>query len=142
LDKRILRIIDANLNRLTEGIRVCEEIMRFILEEKGLTYQFKRLRYKIKDTIDSSSISRERLLEMRDTPKDIGKISLSPELKRRNWKDIFFANITRIKESVRVLEEFSKLLDKTTASKFKKIRYDIYRIEKEAVKKVLSLCNL
>lgn len=141
MDKKIFRIIDANLNRLTEGVRVCEEIMRFILEEKYLTGEFKRLRHKISSLVSSLPISKERLIDVRDILKDVGKISIKPELKRKNWKDIFFANIQRIKESVRVLEEFSKLLDKRIALDFKKIRYEIYKIEKKAVRKISSLCN-
>lgn len=141
LNKRILRIIDANLNRLIEGVRVCEEIMRFILEEKNLTKKFKRLRHKISSVINSIPVSKEGLIDARDILKDIGKISIKPELKREDWRDIFFANLSRIKESIRVLEEFSKLLDKKIALDFKKIRYDFYEIEKKAVKKVLSLRN-
>lgn len=141
LNKKILRIIDANINRLTEGTRVCEEIMRFIVEEKNLTRQFKRLRHKVSSVINSLPISKAQLLKTRNILKDVGKISIKPELKRRNWRDIFFANMQRLKESVRVLEEFSKLLDKIIALDFKKIRYDIYKIEKEAVKKISSLRN-
>ena len=140
-DKKIFRIIDANLNRLTEGIRVCEEIMRFILEEKKLTNQFKRLRHKVSSIIGKLPINKERLIDERDILRDIGKISIRPELKRENWRDIFFANIQRIKESVRVLEEFSKLLDKKIALDFKKVRYKVYEIEKRVVKKISSLCN-
>lgn len=142
MDKKILRIIDANLNRLTEGIRVCEEVMRFILEEKKITQQFKRLRHKISSIISFLPISKEKLIDVRDILKDVGKISIKPELKRKHWKDIFFANIQRIKESVRVLEEFSKLLDKKIALDFKKIRYEIYEIEKKSIKKISPLCNL
>jgi len=140
-DKQILRIIDANLNRLTEGVRVCEEIVRFILEEKKLTLAFKRLRHRISSLISSLPVSKESLTDARDVLKDVGKISIKPELKRKNWKDIFFANIQRIKESTRVLEEFTKLFDKRKALDIKKIRYQIYEIEKEAVRKILSLHN-
>jgi len=140
MNKKIFRIIDANLNRLTEGIRVCEEITRFILEEKSLTQQFRRIRHRINSTV-SSLPNKVRLLNARDILKDVGKISIKPELKREDWQDIFFANISRIKESVRVLEEFSKLLNKRAALDFKKIRYSIYEIEKKTTKKILSLCD-
>jgi len=33
-DGTVLRIIDANTNRLKEGLRVCEDIFRFILNAK------------------------------------------------------------------------------------------------------------
>ncbi len=141
MNKKTFRIIDANFNRLTEGIRVCEEIARFILEEKNLTQQFRRLRHRISSAVSLLSVDKVRLLNARDILKDVGKISIKPELKRENWQDIFFANISRIKESVRVLEEFSKLLNKRAALDFKKIRYSIYEIEKKATKRILSLCD-
>jgi hypothetical protein len=37
-----------------------------------------------------------------------------------------------VKESVRVLEEFTKLINKGLAVRFKELRYDIYELEKKA----------
>ena len=45
------------------------------------------------------------------------------ELKRENLSDIFYANAQRVKESLRVLEEVTKLLDPRCALKLKKLRY-------------------
>lgn len=141
MNEKIFRIIDANLNRLTEGIRVCEEITRFILEEKKITQQFRKVRHRINSAVNLLPVDKVRLLKARDILKDVGKISIKPELKREDWQDIFFANISRIKESVRVLEEFSKLFRRRAALDFKKIRYSIYEIEKKTTKRILSLCD-
>ena len=39
------RIIDANLNRLREGIRVVEDIFRYIYNDKELSTKLKNLRH-------------------------------------------------------------------------------------------------
>lgn len=136
---KINRIIDANINRVKEGLRVCEEITRFILESRILTAEFKKTRHEI-DSIIEKLPAKTELIKDRDSLKDVGlNIHLASEFKRNGYIDIFFANVQRIKESVRVLEEFSKLKDINLAVRFKKIRYTIYEIEKKAVGKFPAL---
>ncbi len=136
----INRIVDANINRLKEGLRVCEEIARFIIESKGLTGAFKKTRHDIDRVFKNSSVNtRFLLINERDSLRDVGKDIHVKELNRGDFEDIFFANIQRAKESARVLEEFSKLTNKNIALRFKKIRYDIYEIEKKTAKRISSL---
>jgi len=139
--KGIDRIIDANINRIKEGLRVCEEITRFILNNRTLTSEFKKIRHEIDAIVKRLPYSSLDLLSARKSLKDIGRGLYINELKRKDFKDIFFANIQRTKESIRVLEEFTKLINKNLAIKFKKLRYDIYEIEKRAVKKLSAICH-
>lgn len=139
--KGINRIIDANINRTKEGLRVCEEIVRFVLNSRSLTSEFKKKRHQIDALIRSLPHSLPDLLKERKSLKDVGKNIYINELKRENFKDIFFANIQRVKESIRVLEEFAKLRDKNFAVKFKKLRYEIYEIEKKAAGRISALSN-
>ena len=132
--KIINRIIDANINRAKEGLRVCEEITRFILNSATLTAEFKKLRHRI-DTILKELPDRAVLLKQRCSLRDVGKNIYVNELKRRDYQEVFFANIQRVKESVRVLEEFTKLKNSRLAIKFKEIRYRSYEIEKKVAKK-------
>ena len=129
--KIIDRIIDANINRAKEGLRVCEEISRFILTSRSLTVQLKKCRHKVDVFLKKLSPS-NTLLRQRDSRKDIGFNIYVNELKRKNYRDILFANLQRVKESVRVLEEFSKLLNVKSAVRFKNIRYSLYEIEKRS----------
>jgi thiamine-phosphate pyrophosphorylase len=127
------RILDANINRAKEGLRVCEEVARFIINSRPLTAAFKNLRH----GIDSALLylpSRKKIIMHRDAGCDIGKEILGNELTRNNIADIFMANLQRAKESVRVLEEFSKLYAKKPALLFKAIRYRIYTLEKKVLK--------
>jgi thiamine-phosphate pyrophosphorylase len=123
------RIIDANLNRAKEGLRVCEEICRFIAGERSLTAE---LTYKLAPL--------PALLKGRDSVGDVGrKLHHKKELQRRDFWDIYLANMQRLKESLRVLEEFSKLQSAPLAIGFKKVRYDVYALEKKATEKLLAV---
>lgn len=131
-DKKLLRLIDANYNRCLEGLRVCEEIMRFVLSNKNLTRQFKNLRHVTGRLIREWSVTESSLLSSRASAEDVGNGTIASELRRDNYKDIFFANIQRVKESLRVLEEFAKLDNRRVSSAFKEARYKLYRLEREA----------
>ncbi|MBL7069770.1 MAG: thiamine-phosphate pyrophosphorylase [Candidatus Omnitrophica bacterium] len=139
----VLRTIDANLNRLREGLRVCEDVTRFILEDKDSTARLKDIRHDVfKAVSDSTKLAYSSLLSSRDSINDVGKESISLELKRRDPLDILNANFQRAKESVRVLEEFSKIVDADLAQRFKGIRFYIYNIEKVLIEKLQSTGNI
>ena len=141
MDRQILRTIDANFNRSREGLRVCEEVMRFLLEDKNFTHRLKLLRHDIEDVVKGSNLKR-KFLEARDTVSDVGKKNAGKEFKRRDARDVFEANLERSKEAVRALEEFFKLFDKTRARKFKEIRFKLYNLEKESIDKLEALRNI
>lgn len=140
--KDINRILDANINRAKEGLRVCEEVARFTLNNQRLTSELKKIRHEIASIVESPGCLADLLKSRKSLQgQDIGRDIYIDELKRKNIQDIFFANIQRAKESIRVLEEFSKLNNKELAIKFKNLRYTIYEIEKRAAKRILALCN-
>lgn len=128
----VLRIIDANINRAKEGLRVCEEVIRFIVRDKALTSRFKDIRHKLEGF--TGAYRRDpRLLRERESRSDVGRaIPSVTEMRRDGWKDIFSANLQRVKESIRVLEEFSKLDDRRRARGLKELRYTVYELEKKA----------
>lgn len=137
--KGIYRVLDANINRAKEGLRVCEEVTRFIIGDRNLTAVLKKLRHRI-DTLVNKLPDRTKLLYERESRKDVGRTLYNKkDLKRADFKEVFLANMQRIKESLRVLEEFSKLDDVSVALKFMEIRYDTYEIEKKVIKRLSSL---
>jgi thiamine-phosphate pyrophosphorylase len=128
ISPELFRVIDANLNRLKEGIRVIEDIMRYFYNDKKLSKKLKDLRHLAKfDDIKS-------LLKHRDSINDVLRPSSDSELKRSNLDEIIVANFKRVQESSRVLEELFKLYDIKFSEKFKHIRYEIYDLEKEVIK--------
>jgi len=120
----LLRVIDANLNRYKEGIRVVEDIYRYIFNNKNISSKLKKLRH------IQTNIKIENLLKNRDSINDVLKTSTKSEQNRKNIEDIIIANIKRAQESARVLEEIFKLNDIELSEKFKSNRYELYNIEK------------
>jgi len=123
--ERVARLIDANLNRLKEGIRVIEDINRYIYDDASLTSQLKSLRHRLQ-----TIYSLERL-HFRDIENDVQKKSIESELKRSSISDLIIANFSRAQESARVLEESFKLIDPALSEIAKEVRYGLYGVEKE-----------
>lgn len=144
MKRDVIRIIDANFNRSREGLRVCEEVARFVLNSASLTKELKDIRHRISEIIKLAPLRDIKALSLaRDVEGDVGKASkLKAELKRLDVADIFLANIERVKESLRVLEEFFKLIDVGAAAKFSRLRFRVYEIEKRAYKRVSSLRDI
>lgn len=135
MNRDLLRIIDANLNRSREGLRVCEEIARFILRDARLTSEFKNLRHKISRSLKKFPHAPYTLLKSRNSQGDVGK-SFLPEPSRKNYRDLFCANIQRTKESLRVLEEFSSLFNQSVSKTFARLRFKVYHLEKKTVERL------
>jgi len=131
MDSKIYRIIDANINRAKEGLRVVEEICRFILEDENLTSQLKKIRHQI-GKLTNKLVDYSLLLSSRDSKADPGlSISAKNKEKRTNYVDLVISNMCRAEESCRVLEEIAKLKDENLGFEFEKIRYGLYSLEKE-----------
>jgi hypothetical protein len=138
-DKNFDRIIDANFNRAKEGLRVCEDICRFILDAKNPTRNYKIIRHELTRIMKASKFM--QVICSRDIAGDVGSGSTIDELKRRDWMDIFYANSQRIKESIRVLEEFAKLRHKRFSGKLKVLRYKIYALEKNIIERCQAVSD-
>ncbi len=123
-EERLYRVIDANLNRLKEGLRVVEDVRRYGFDDLALSKKIKTLRHKAK-------IPQKEFIKFRDAANDVLKPSLKEEQIRLNLDDLQTANIKRAQESARVLEECFKLVDVKISEIFKTIRYELYEIEKE-----------
>lgn len=121
----LFRVIDANLNRLKEGIRVIEDIARYLQNDKALSSELKALRHQSK--IDDL----RPLLRSRDSINDVLRPTLDSEMDRNSLESILIANYKRTQESSRVLEEIYKIIDPERSEIFKEIRYKMYTLEKE-----------
>ena len=127
LSPELFRVIDANLNRLKEGIRVIEDIMRYRDNNKDISSKLKELRHRAR--VENT----QQLLENRDSINDVLRPTMNDELNRTNIKSIIIANFKRAEESSRVLEELYKLDNVTQSENFKYIRYELYNLEKEVL---------
>lgn len=134
MDRQLLQIIDANLNRVREGLRVCEDIVRFSIADKDITKSLKFTRHAItKALLHSKGLSQRSLLETRDTKRDALKFVDFKKRKGLDVADLFMSNIERVKESLRVLEECCKILDENVSRKYRRLRFNTYDIEKKVV---------
>lgn len=132
------RIFDVNINRLQESLRVIEDITRFEYNDKKIIEKIKFIRHKIKNNIKKYNLF-EKLITARNVGEDEGKfLDPAEEFKRDSINDIVIANIKRIQESSRVLEEISKIYNKKLSKLFKKIRFQFYDIEKDIFEKYLK----
>lgn len=124
--KSVLRLLDANLNRAREGLRVVEDTARFVWNDAG---SYKRLRL-LRHRLQKLTASRYKLLVSgRDSENDSGR--RLKEGSRSSIGSVASANLRRAQEAVRVLEEYSKVFSPGAAGGFKRIRYRLYVEEKK-----------
>ena len=125
VEPSLYRVIDANLNRLKEGVRVIEDIARYVHNDKALATKLKEIRHQSR--IDDL----QNLLNSRDSVNDVLRPTLCSEMNRDSLESIIVANYKRTQESSRVLEELYKIVDPTLSENFKSLRYTLYQLEKE-----------
>jgi len=129
------RILDANLNRAREGLRVAEEIARLVLEDAPLQADFKAARHGI--TAAERILDAGVLLRSRASDRDPGsKPQPRWENRRTDFKDLARANLRRAQEALRVLEEVSKLRHPESSGRFKRIRFRTYELERRLVERL------
>ncbi|MDJ0599579.1 MAG: thiamine phosphate synthase [Crocosphaera sp.] len=130
----IYRILDANLDRGREGLRVIEEWCRLGLENSYLAENCKKMRQELAHWHTSE------LRMARDTPNDPGtNLSHPQEEKRESIEQLLQINLCRVQEALRVLEEYGKLYDPNMGNACKKIRYQVYTLESELLQN--NLCQ-
>jgi hypothetical protein len=125
-ETNFVRLIDANLNRLKEGVRVIEDIARYHDNNPQIAKTLKTLRHKAK--IEEKY---RELLSSRDSQNDVLRASTTEEMEREDIRSVLIANYKRAQESARVLEETTKIWGAHLSEKFKDIRYRLYALERE-----------
>ncbi len=130
MSNQTLRIIDANLNRIGEGLRVLEEIARLLLDDTALSQQLKDMRHEMV-RVDLSL--EQQFLQARNSEADVGiNLEASGEEKYKEIPETVLANARRVQEALRVMEELAKNPGLPLESdKFKQARFNLYTIEKE-----------
>jgi thiamine-phosphate pyrophosphorylase len=130
-----LRIVDANLNRSAEGLRVLEDVARFILDDADLSRRLRTVRHRL--TRAGSSLG-TALLSERDSEHDAGRENL-PGKSYPDLISLVEANASRVEESLRVLEELARLDELSAtldAAAFEQARFTLYPVEKEMVSRL------
>ena len=130
-----LRIIDANLNRIGEGLRVLEEVSRLVLNSSDLSQSLKNLRHGL---VRVDLKLEQQFIQARDAANDVGKdLEVPGEARQKDLAAVVVANSRRVQESLRVMEEIAKLPETTLDSeKYKQARFSLYTIEKELLSRL------
>ncbi len=119
------RLLDANGNRAAEGLRVLEDIARFLLDDRDLAELAKTQRHQVRSAIPVAAVS------ARDTANDVGTtITAKDEMQRTRLVDLIRANAARAQEALRTAEEAGKLAGHPdVAAHLQAVRYAVYRLE-------------
>ena len=120
----VYRILDANLDRAREGLRIIEEWCRFGINSAQMTGECKQLRQELAGWHTSE------IRAARDTASDPGTELTHPqEEQRASISALLQANFCRVEEALRVLEEYGKLYHSKMGGAFKQMRYRVYVLE-------------
>jgi len=135
-------MIDANLDRCSEGLRVLEDVARFLLNDAELSQRLKTIRHDLARETKSISVG---LLSHRDSEHDVGHLHLQDKrlimeaTPLRDFPDLVTANAKRVEESLRVIEELAKLPEINSmlnSASFEKTRFDLYTLERDLISKI------
>lgn len=127
----VYRMIDANINRTSEGLRVLEDLARFCFNHSELNEEVKKLRHRVRKTIKPIE---EQLLAARDAANDPGlAISQNNDLDNKlSLEQLLAGNSKRAQEGLRVIEESLKIIGQYNLSKiYERLRYETYTLEKK-----------
>lgn len=128
LSRETARIIDANLNRAREALRVMEDYVRFVLDDPASCAVLKQFRHDLRECV--RGVSLDDLLAARDTPGDVGtRISTDSERRRTDARDACVASAKRLSEALRTIEEYAKTFDADLPAAVESLRYRAYEVE-------------
>lgn len=117
-----------NLNRLNEALKFIEDVIRFSLENKVLLIRIRKIRnefLKIKKDISLADI-----INSRQSSHDLGRAAKFDIQTKKTSEDLIIANLTRAKESARIIEEILKSINLKISNRMKEIRFQLYDLEK------------
>ena len=135
----VLRVLDANVDRCREGLRVLEDVARFVLDDAFLSASLRDLRHRV---TQAASYLGPGLMNARRAQEDVGASLNAPQQPLVDLTELLTANSKRVQEGLRVLEEFARLPDlarQLDGSWFKSARFTVYDHEQRLVGRVLRL---
>jgi thiamine-phosphate pyrophosphorylase len=135
-------MIDANLNRSSEGLRVLEDVARFLLNDAELTQRLRTLRHELAQKTKSVTVG---LLSGRNSQHDIGgphskdREHITEATSPQGLLDLVSANAKRVQEALRVIEEVAKLPEMNSmlnSAGFEQMRFALYALERDLFSKI------
>ena len=127
--RELLRMVDANLNRAGEGLRVAEDLCRFCLAHPRAAAQLRSLRHALAQCARRLPVTARDLVASRDSRRDPGRSN--PSGPAASLEHLLLINLQRAKEALRVLEESSRLLAPRETAAFQRLRFRTYDAERD-----------
>ena len=127
--RAIERLLDANLDRAREGLRVIEDWCRFGLERPDLVSRTKDFRQRLGRCHQASF----KLARHTATDPAAG-MAHGAQAERQGAAAVVAANCGRVQEALRVLEEFGRGLPGPLAGEAAAIRYGLYDLEVDVLR--------
>ncbi len=130
-DAATLRLLDAAANRAREGLRVVEDYVRFVRDDRFLTRELKQLRHDLAAALARLPVA--HFLTCRDTTADVGtSVKTAAEGWRTDAAAVAAASFKRLQEAFRSLAEFGKLINPQFPAEVEELRYRAYTLERAA----------
>ena len=128
MSSSIWRVVDANANRAREGLRVCEDLVRFCLNAEADFQRLRALRYALTRQLQQLPVGAEELARWRDSVRDVGRRSRPSAV--RSVEHLLLINLQRAKEALRVLEDCCRLAAPKQTAGFQALRFRAYDLER------------
>ena len=130
--QKLMRLLDANLNRAREALRAVEDGFRFIHDDAQAQAELKRIRHALLRYESLVDPRGEELLTHRASDEDVGAfVNPASEMEKPDLTAVVRSNLRRAQEALRCLEEYGKLIDSQAAGIAKRLRFDAYSFEKK-----------
>ena len=135
--RALLRLIDANANRALEGLRVCEDVLRFHLEHPALWRRLRAHRHATAAAVKALPLRPVDLLGARQSHRDLGRRARGTRIE--SLERLLLINLQRAKEALRVLEESARLVAPRCTRRFQQLRFRLYDLERDILLRVARL---
>jgi thiamine-phosphate pyrophosphorylase len=136
--KQANQIIDVNINRFSEGLKVVEDLTRFYLTDNKNLNLIREIKQRFWNIFGNV---RKEVVFSRKSQQDLGRKSKFDRAKRNNLDQVLTINLKRCQESLRVLEEIVKILDSKLFGQIKQLRFKLYDLEKELLNNINKKFN-
>ncbi|MDD3587874.1 MAG: thiamine phosphate synthase, partial [Thermoguttaceae bacterium] len=134
----VYRILDVATNRGREAIRVIEDAIRFVCDDSVITSKLKTLRHEFASL--TGCFPPELRMNARATQDDVGTtITADGEYLRSSMNEVVTANFARLEESLRSIEEFSKMVFPDVSPGVEQLRYYTYTLERQVFERFKRL---
>jgi thiamine-phosphate pyrophosphorylase len=133
----VVRLLDANVNRAFEGLRVCEDVVRFCLGTGTPFRRLRSLRHALAAQVRRLPLKPVDLVRCRNSQHDPGRRAQAPRVP--STERLLLMNLQRTKEALRVLEESSRVIAPRLTRRFQRLRFRAYDVERDLLIRVASV---